>query len=596
MEFLKVKIKVQEYADYARLERDILNRCEPITLQEDSENNTIIMQTRESNYYNNINILLNKTGVDSATTISIEDIEPVPASENIVAICWECNSPIYENMETIETADGDTICNDCYQEYYSTCNDCGEIIHNDYSVVTYDGYTICNDCYNHHYFTCEDCGEIYHENDRNVGNNGGWYCNDCICDHEDYEDEEDELLQGYHDHSRTYSHILKTSDSDNTLETGGIELETERGESNINQHTFCERLDTELNSNEKIVHFETDGSLDCGVEIISEPFTMEYWEREKTGIFKKLIDKCNEMHYRSHNGGHCGLHLHFSKTFFGTTEEEQQEKIETMLLFFENYQNELIQLSRRENFYYCQFLSKKNSSITAISDASLKNKLAINSKFIKKCKYETGHGDAINVNASTGKTFEIRIMRGTLKYETFVASLEFCFNLIRCIQKEKAGNISFSKVVNYQPTLYLKDYIKERGIKPNYKKMKDYATAQTATAESISSKLERETARTLKKLENEINQRTNKLRTLKASNINKADSNGIKNVEYFKISAENIQHLAHAMEDITAGHYRDARYYINELNVRGDYAARRAQLYDSITNLANLKEALDIIS
>ena len=40
------------------------------------------------------------------------------------------------------------------------CPDCGEIITE--GIETYSGLVVCEDCYEDHYFMCGECGEVFH--------------------------------------------------------------------------------------------------------------------------------------------------------------------------------------------------------------------------------------------------------------------------------------------------------------------------------------------------------------------------------------------------------------------------------------------------
>lgn len=631
MEYIRATIHTIDSEEETRREliRNLTNDYYIETTQ-NSDSNYITIELKRSTYYNNIKSILREARITYITTEEQDNIHNV--ENNIIAVCEDCGEYIYSGDEWHEIDGGDyKICDECYCDHYIQCDHCGEIIHEDdarytdddaalcedcYSNhttyceccersyyrseiwITENGATICDECHDEHYCECEECNATIAIEDAYSDDNGDYYCERCWNERND-EDEDGAVhsaqLQGYHDHTRDYAHTLKTSSSDNLDEKIGIELETEQGRSSTSRSDYCAKIDSEINCNERHVHFERDGSLDNGVEIITEPMTLEYWNAQKDGIWKQLLNICNSMGYQSHNGGHCGLHVHFSKTFFGTTTSEQQQKLDTLLLFFENYKDEIIKLSRRESFGYCEILSNTSYDLRSIGDAKLRDKIRQSRGFIDYQKTRTGHSDAVNINASTGKTFEIRIMRGTLKHETFAACIEFIVNLIKCIQNEDAKNISFSKVVNYLPTKYLKQYIKEREIKANYKRLKDYTDKMQQLQQDIDNKVKRQAATIARDLQRELRKRSAILKSLEPKKIiEETSNNDYGYINNMKRQIENIQTLAAAIKRINEQRYYDAKeafynYYNDAVNNCSDTLAKINKLedYSKITTLLN---------
>ena len=105
-----------------------------------------------------------------------------------------------------ENSDG-LFCDDCREEIEGMlCDDCGEVIDGESYEVHRDGdiITVCRDCYENDYRTCEHCGETYHEDEiRYVESADRYVCDDCLEEHykqcdECYEYyEEDDLTPAY---------------------------------------------------------------------------------------------------------------------------------------------------------------------------------------------------------------------------------------------------------------------------------------------------------------------------------------------------------------------------------------------------------------
>lgn len=203
--------------------------------------------------------------------------------------------------------------------------------------------------------------------------------------------------------------------------------------------------------------FQTDGSVRNGFEIISQPMAFDYIQENKER-FKNILEYLQEKGYSSHNGGNCGLHIHVSRNYFGNTEEEQEKTLRKLLLFTETYKDELERFSRRTSFSYCQFTSDRyNSEYRSIESRYLKS-----SKVLKDMNKNCDRYQVINTG--NRDTIEIRVFRGTLKYETFMATLEFVNNLITMVKEKETRKISFDNVINYKETEYLKQYCEDKNI------------------------------------------------------------------------------------------------------------------------------------
>lgn len=603
MEYLKIEL-ISNYKDEndkddynQAIITDLIRDYNHIISTLEIVNHDVIMQIRKVDYYNNIKGLLDYVGIAYYKTIEMEQPYNVEPIKNIVAICDDCGDYIYQSDDIYTTNDERTICGYCFDSDYCHCFDCDDVIPIDDAIHTHDGNDICERCYSDYYFTCSDCGDVFNWNDR-YEYHGDYYCENCY----NYIDDDDDcdaigLLQGYHDHSREFNHILKTSDSDNLNETIGFELETEQSGSGTSRKEFCYTIDNNFNANETLVHFETDGSLDYGVEIISEPMTLEYWNAHKDNTFKDLVNKCREMGYHSHDGGNCGLHVHFNKELFGSEPTEQQQKLNTLYLFFETYKDEITKLSRRKRFDYCHFLSDCSYStfenFTSEQLQKYKKPITQSLNYINAHKVNTGHNAAINANASTHKTFEIRIMRGTLKYQSFIACIEFIVNLIKCIQNEPLEKISFTKVVNYLPTLYLKDYINESDIKANYKRLKDNAKQLATMQKQLEAKIEKMTTSINKELFGLLNKRAKIIKGIErktfdvVNNSEHAEDNLIK----LKKGMLFIETILKAQLSLKNKNYWNAKDIL--LNaIEGDRTSVIAYKVDDVRQLENIKQLL----
>lgn len=373
--------------------------------------------------------------------------------------CEDCEQ-LHHNDECYETRDGRFICDRCYSDNYFTCNDCGDVCYSEDSVYIEDrDYYVCEDCATDNYYMCADCGH-YYSRDSITETDDGYYCSDC---YEDNYDEEDEyIIRGYHNRDIPVEFLYTEEDllddllyakkdmehiADNLFKMG-MEIEVENANDTISNNDMAKMIRKRF-PHLKLV-FEGDGSLRNGFEIITQPMTMRYILEHKDD-FKELCKMLSDNGFQSHNGGRCGQHIHFSRVFFSDNDDKYVGKL---LNFFERYKREIYKFSRRESTNWCAWVS---------DNARYDTKYYKSSKIL--CDYakrNTGHGVAINLEHSN--TIEIRVFRGTLKYETLMANFEFVNALIHTIKEKPTRQINFDKIVNYSGNEYLPQYCMEKGI------------------------------------------------------------------------------------------------------------------------------------
>lgn len=316
---------------------------------------------------------------------------------------------------------------------------------------------------------CYMCGNSV--NTQNGVQHGRYfYCDDCFrackCDVDAY-------------HHPSIDTTFKSLDNEDTKLYLGFELEHTLGSGYFynNEHldsTFYIRK----NYKELGLNFETDNSIGNGFEIISQPMTMAYINEHKEN-FRDILEFEKQRGYYSHDKGKCGLHIHVSRDFLGDTEEEIQKTIEKIMLFVETYQDKVEIFSRRKHNQFSPYNSYTKSSYK--TSFYNDDNILIEDNYFKSGKmlYELnkmlsiGHSSVVNTSTSTGKTIEFRMFRGTLKYETFMASLEFIYNLVNVCKENQASKISWNKVINYSGE-FIKDYVESLNIIDDGMYLRDY--------------------------------------------------------------------------------------------------------------------------
>jgi len=135
-----------------------------------------------------------------------------------------------------------------------------------------------------------------------------------------------------------------------------------------------------------------DGSLTQGVEICTAPATLNLHKE----AFKPFFEANKTLEAKTN----CGLHVHVGREFL------TQGQIYRIQSFLNDVRNESLvrSVARRYDNNYCRF----------------KPHLA---KFTTKDKHSTERYEALNV--TNAETIEFRIFRGSLRYESVMAALEF---------------------------------------------------------------------------------------------------------------------------------------------------------------------------
>lgn len=266
---------------------------------------------------------------------------------------------------------------------------------------------------------CKSCVEKYSICD----NCGGWtdnlcrcadYCPDC---HEEYC--HSGLIHEYHSSQHHHRLFLPNNKQDLYL---GIELEMENGD---DIEATAEAL-YPLSQDERIFTMEEDSSLYDGLEVISEPATLDY--HKTTFGWQKILHTASDTRAISHESERCGLHIHFNVNFFDHTEEAIDLNSAKLLYFFERFWEPLIKFSRRTGTDW-QAYAQRYGTITKQTPKEV-------------CDYAKEYcGRHYVVNLTNTKTIEIRIFRGTLNEETFFACLEFVDFLARYVKKHTIAYI-----------------------------------------------------------------------------------------------------------------------------------------------------------
>lgn len=260
------------------------------------------------------------------------------------------------------------------------------------------------------------------------------------------------LIRGYH--TTLPIHYIDesiTTNADNKMYMG-IELEIDRvtSQDDERKHRLATKLHSLLNNNDynSFCKFERDGSLSAnGFEIITQPITFNQLKARKE-IFKEAFREIDRAGYTSHDNGRCGIHVHVSRTHL------PDNALTNVFMIFENFKNELIAFSRRNQnqMRWAQFItdSPQCSEISKRQMRELKDR-------------RNGHGYVIN--NQNPHTVEFRLFRGTTKVRTLFATLQLVDNIVKIAnERECIEGLSWADIINYGDNEDLILYNEKRNI------------------------------------------------------------------------------------------------------------------------------------
>lgn len=212
--------------------------------------------------------------------------------------------------------------------------------------------------------------------------------------HIDWQEPEPPVIGRYHN-SKPHQRVIIDDWSKLKHRWFGVELEVEIKDHQVDRESKAKLLHELINDGEygKRVFFEYDGSLTNGFEIVTQPMSLPGHH----DMWQWLNNRDATRHLLSHNTRTCGLHVHVNK------DNLTQIQIAKIVTFVNDPRNEdmIKAIARRYAEGYCKIKQKDLDTAHVSSD-----------------RYEA-------VNLTNRNTIEFRIFKGSLKYESVIAAIEF---------------------------------------------------------------------------------------------------------------------------------------------------------------------------
>ena len=343
-------------------------------------------------------------------------------------------------ISQLRTFDGQNLCITCRDNETVLCDECGERIWSNRDLGDC-GIHLCGQCREDYAYCC-DCGQLVHIDRLHYlnGDDDDGYCESCYYSHSS-----DGVIQNYY-----YKPEPIFYGEGNRF--FGVELELDGGGE---RNDKASQLLSVANANGlEFLYIKHDGSLNDGLELVSHPMTLDFHQQEMP--WKPILQEAIRLGYLSHQARTCGLHVHVNRTAFGETWEEQDEVIARILFFVENHWNELLRFSRRTRSQMEQWAARygRKDDPKAVLDHAKRHEFE---------RYKC-------VNLTNSQTIEFRMFRGTLKWNTMIATLQMVDRICEVaffLSDQEVQDLTWSDFVASCTQPELVQYLKERRLYVN---------------------------------------------------------------------------------------------------------------------------------
>lgn len=353
----------------------------------------------------------------------------------------------------------------------------------DSSVTFNNTYDFFEEKFNASVSHCDRCDTLAYEDDMSSVDDEGSYCEYCLDRHyywserddrwasqsdEDRDGDErqtDGVIGSYHSSKNRLGLIPCASENHKTKIAPiylGLELEIE-----INSHGGHDRFAKAQELLNAIGQHEdkgrsypyclceSDGSIHHGFEVVTGWTSLRVHEHQLT-FFKNRFSGA-----KSHDTKTCGLHVHISKGDMSLLHAAK------MVEFINDCANRalVMAVARRDASRWSAFKDKKGNTEW--------RKFAVNNFKSDKqkalCNLNQDRYEALNFQ--NPKTVEFRLFRGSLKYETIMACLEFAYATYFFCKSASRAKLTTEHFLSFicQPkqlgsTRYLREYLDQKAI------------------------------------------------------------------------------------------------------------------------------------
>jgi hypothetical protein len=318
--------------------------------------------------------------------------------------CIACDTDLTDEDTNITSGGNDPVCDDCRV----VCEKCESILTVDDDCNDVEGEIWCHGCTRSHATWCNVCDNYFTGYSYSADDSSDTFCERCFenntsycepCDTYfvdgcgyDHDEENDSRL--VHDYSYRPDPIFHSSEDEQTRLYFGIEIETEVRGGDYGDRRVAAEYAQQL-ERESIAYLKSDGSLECGFEIVTHPLSHSYFMNDASVLWNTigtLKDRYGMMAWGTKT---CGLHIHISRNGFSGG----------------SHQHRFLQLVYNNKDFY-EVIAGRSSSHWAKFDDNVDPNTGQKSLKHKFNRHGSDRYSAVNTN--NRNTLEMRIFRGSL--------------------------------------------------------------------------------------------------------------------------------------------------------------------------------------
>lgn len=258
-------------------------------------------------------------------------------------------------------------------------------------------------------------------------------------------------------------HFMPGESEDTTLLLGA-EIEV-GGNNNISSDNDknstvkkCIQIMNGSDSDEENLIYSTHDST-VQIEFDTMPCSLEFHKNKMN--YREMFEYLDKEGYKGHDCETAGLHIHANRNYLGKSRISQELVISKILYILEKFNDEICVIARRDN-EYSEFVGSKKEENSIVELYG---------------KYKD-HGKRAALNLQHKDTIEFRMFKSTLKYETFILTLEFVKDIIDFAKSASIEEIELVKWADlmklFSPAL--RNYYTERYNKQYKKTMNEDET------------------------------------------------------------------------------------------------------------------------
>lgn len=222
----------------------------------------------------------------------------------------------------------------------------------------------------------------------------------------------------------------------------GVELETDNTRHQIDNA----RAASMARPTENFWLAKTDASV-SGPEFVSFPATLAWW-REHYDDFEEMFKMLLHAGFRSHDGGHAGMHINLSRNSFG--DQNHLYRFLTLLHHSPPWALTMSQRSAQQADHW--------APLSYMQDRANRRRAAQTGRNVSSGRY-------VALNMENRNRLEFRLPRGTLRVDRFFKNLEWVHAMIKYTQEKpliKCTPKEFMRWVSSSDYPYLAAFLGEK--------------------------------------------------------------------------------------------------------------------------------------